>query len=227
MNSTFGRLNRPSTHQMPQWAILDAAFTFLGYAPESGAIRADHFKFLLVEFDSVFAVVRRSLPDIEEDAVWRMLAIMDPEGDYPYLDARNEAAHRVRVGEARDAAGYEIDRGYPAEGDAFSLWIDLIAGVGADAHVCLAEAAFERGYDVEWTSQQVAPWTFVFAFGSADGRDFREPAEEADWSSESDEETETILTPCGEIGEEEEEEIDPELKLRMQDAMMSAWRRNV
>ncbi len=123
--------------------VVSAVYTFLGHSAASQMTKIDKFRSICKKYDKLFARVRQSLPSLDEAKFERMLHAINPTPQNP-VAARNHAAHKFTVAEARESA---------EEAGEFSgclrSWVEVLVGVeGHDAEL-LDEIAYTQQQDFE------------------------------------------------------------------------------
>jgi hypothetical protein len=109
----------------------------LGHTSTSKFSKAGFFRHVEKDFFGFFRFVRQKLPDLTEDEFRGMLRVINPLHENFYINARNAAAHRVTLEEARESA---TDDNQPH----LLKWVDLLAACEKDQHACIGDVAFKH-----------------------------------------------------------------------------------
>ena len=117
--------------------IVNAAFVALGHSSTSNLSKAGFFQRIKKEFFGYFHFARKSLPDLSEDEFKGMLRVINPSQENYHINARNAAAHRVTLSEARESAA---DDEHPH----LLRWVDLMAAWERDQQACITDVAFKN-----------------------------------------------------------------------------------
>ncbi len=124
--------------------IINAAYILFGHSSTSKITKSERYRRLRNNFPLTFAVARQHMPDLDKTTFDRMLNVVDPAHENPWISARNLTAHKITVNEARQSA-----REAGEQGDCLLRWVELIAGVDGKDDQSLDEMAFKKRVDVE------------------------------------------------------------------------------
>lgn len=117
--------------------IITAVRILLGLSSSSNHSTASFRRQTDQNFANYLYLVRQKLPNITETEFENMLRILSPSIENSYSHARNSAAHRFTIAEARRSTEGNF---HPQ----LSKWVDLLAASGEDEEAYISDVAFEN-----------------------------------------------------------------------------------
>ncbi|MCJ1467770.1 hypothetical protein MMC07_006395 [Pseudocyphellaria aurata] len=134
LNGALGFIDRINSGE-----IINASYTLFGHTSTSKSSKVDLHRRLVRQFDLVFAWARQRLPDLRKSTCERMLMLIDPAYQNPWISARNQTAHKITIREARASSARQGN-----ESGFLSRWVDLVAIHERDGEKFLDEVALRK-----------------------------------------------------------------------------------
>ncbi|MCJ1468066.1 hypothetical protein MMC07_006692 [Pseudocyphellaria aurata] len=117
-------------------------YTVLGHSPISKLSKWEFYRRMSKDPDTFIEWAQKRDPDIDEKKCRQLLRLLEPSHQNPWLSNRNDAAHKVRVDEAKDTTARQ-----GKHESIFSFMIRLITVHETDEGKYLDEIAFEDRAD--------------------------------------------------------------------------------